>query len=1164
VIANHSTDGPVSVLVPDPPDVASGRLLYLRLGQGDGGLPFGAAALRAGQTAPGDVVVLMSGEVDADLVDLASVVSLLAESDHVGAVVPLVLRQDGSVAEAGATADRNGDLGSCGDGESPRRSEHRFRRVVDGTRFGCAAIRRSVLAESVLDPEIDDPAAVVAALLAQVRSDGRDVMFEPGWSVMLVSESPGESGSRQPSWFAVPDAHVTQRTLVVIGSLSGWLSPWADDNVMALLNALVAEHPRGRLVVASAEGSSDDELADCLRAAGIEVEVGPSDWQRWFGDRAYYFSHVVVTDAALRCGLAHYALNTQPQCAKILWAATLPEVSHQDQARIAAITQATRLLRRFDQIWCANFDDQRTLSGLLPDLPVRWVPRPIDALAGEPHGYFDRSGLVVMAMRGADVLSAHEDAAVVACEEIFTRLRRHDTRLHLSVVTDGPSPMVERLAKQPGVELVPPGFDGGLACLGRARVLLAPYRHGLGGPAAMWAALTTLTPMVTTPHGAQGFLGGELAALSVADSPLTMAERAWELYSDPDTWDRHRNAIERTVSSEHGISRFRAQVREAFLEFGVATDATADRTPNVPSLWPCAPRGRIITQLNVAAPALRVGDVRPRKQLSVPEGLEEKEAYHLWCKSRGPTPAAVEELRTVVAGLAYHPKISVITPVYNTDAFVLEETIASVRDQVYGNWELCLADDGSTKPETKVVLERIARDPRFKITYLPGQSGISGASNAALAMATGDYVTMLDHDDLLKPHALAQVVRWLNRDPTLDVLYSDEDKLNEAGELVQPFFKPDWSPNLLMSENYVCHLLVVRRSVMEKVGGFRSDFDGSQDYDLVLRLGDETDRIAHIPEPLYSWRIVAGSVAADLDAKPYAYVAAKHGLRDALVRRRKTGTVVDGTFKGVYRTEYAIPGRPRVAIIIPTRDKVEFLRKCVDSIVMKSTYRNFELVVVDNDSTEPATLRYLASFPGQVLPFPGPFNYARMMNYAAHAVECDALLFLNNDTEVINEDWLECLLGHAMRPEVGAVGCRLYFPDGRIQHEGVFVGVMSAAANVDHGGYWGHGDMVKDFSAVTGACVMIRPGVYWAVGGNDEHLRVAWNDVDLCLRIRQAGFQVVYTPYARLFHFEGASRSGYEHDDDKGTFTARWRQDEEGDPFYNPNFDRWRLFRLAL
>jgi GT2 family glycosyltransferase len=452
------------------------------------------------------------------------------------------------------------------------------------------------------------------------------------------------------------------------------------------------------------------------------------------------------------------------------------------------------------------------------------------------------------------------------------------------------------------------------------------------------------------------------------------------------------------------------------------------------------------------------------------------------------------------------------------------------------------------------------------VRLLEQNQGISGATNAAIAMVAGDFIGFIDHDDLLKPHALAEVARRLVADPTIDLVYTDEDKMDVGGRLISPFFKPDWSPEHLTSRNYMSHLTVARRSLVEQVGGLRSGFDGSQDHDLVLRLSELTDRVEHVAEPLYTWRQVPGSTAAVVDAKPYAFDASKRALDEALVRRGYTGQATDGILASTYRLRYDVIGSPKVTIIIPTRNGEHLLRRAIDSVRNRSTYTNYEFLVVDNESDDPGTLAYLATFGGRVLRYPHRFNYARMMNLASWAADGDLLLYLNNDTEVIEPGWMEALIEHAQRPEVGAVGCRLYYPDDRIQHEGIVVNYCAGAAgNIDHGGWWGFGDVVRDCTAVTGAVTMMRPSVFHEIGGFEERLRVAFNDVDLCLRVRQAGYRVVYTPYATLYHHESATRGYKAHLDDDAFFDARWepRSEQFHDPYYNINLDRSRPFVIA-
>lgn len=560
-------------------------------------------------------------------------------------------------------------------------------------------------------------------------------------------------------------------------------------------------------------------------------------------------------------------------------------------------------------------------------------------------------------------------------------------------------------------------------------------------------------------------------------------------------------------------------------------------------------------------PALR----RPWQPDTPQPSLDEQ--YQRWLQAHTPTERDLDQMRQAARRLSYQPLISIIMPVYNPDPTWLREAIESVRAQVYERWELCIADDGSTRPGVREVLEEFAgSDGRIRVTYLERNEGISAASNAALSLARGEFAGFLDHDDELKPEALFEVVKALNEDRALDVLYTDEDKRAPDGRLVEPFFKPDWSPDLLMSVNYIAHFSLLRRSLVEEVGGFRQGYEGSQDYDLILRVTELTDRVAHIAKPLYTWRKVPGSTAASLDAKKFAYRAGKRALQDALRRRGIRGEVREGLHRGYYRVKYEIKGRPKVSIIIPTRDRVEMLRRCIGSIESRSTYRHYEIIVVDNDSRDPETLEYLAGLRGRVIRYPYEFNYSKIVNLAAREAQGDALLFLNNDTEVISPGWIEAMLEQGQRPEVAAVGARLFYPDGRIQHEGIILGLGGGSAgNVDHAGYFGLGETVHNCSAVTGACMLTRSSVFWELGGFDEGLRVAFNDVDYCLRARQRGYLVVYTPFANLYHYESATRGRLHPQEDERLFRARWgNPGERWDPYYNRNLDLLRPFSLRL
>ncbi|MBF0476863.1 MAG: glycosyltransferase, partial [Deltaproteobacteria bacterium] len=531
-----------------------------------------------------------------------------------------------------------------------------------------------------------------------------------------------------------------------------------------------------------------------------------------------------------------------------------------------------------------------------------------------------------------------------------------------------------------------------------------------------------------------------------------------------------------------------------------------------------------------------------------------------------------DEIRREITGFAFQPLISLIMPTYNTPAEWLNRAINSVRGQLYPNWQLCLADDGSTAEETISLLKNSAEaDHRIKIAYLKENLGISGASNQALALAEGEFVGLLDHDDELAPTALYENVKLLQGHPDADMIYSDEDKLTPDGLRVEPYFKPDWAPDQLLSHMYTCHFGLYRRELVLRVGGFRPGYEGSQDYDLVLRLTEQTDRIYHIPKVLYHWRMIPGSTAADYQAKGYADQAALKALNDALTRRGIQGEVGPGLFPGSFRVKRAVIGRPMVSIIIPFKNKQEYLERCLDSIKAKTDYDHYEILLINNGSDDPATLDYLDGLKGRdhirMFNYAGPFNFSAINNWAVARAAGEHVLFLNNDTEVTAGEWLRALLEHSQRPEVGAVGAKLLYPDNRIQHGGVVLGLGGIAGHphkylpADDPGYFGQLSVIRNFSALTAACLMMRRRVFDEMGGFDErNLSIAFNDVDLCLRIREKGYYIIYTPFALLYHHESVSR-GYEDTPEKAKrfqveidyMRRRWGAALTSDPYYNPN-----------
>jgi GT2 family glycosyltransferase len=520
----------------------------------------------------------------------------------------------------------------------------------------------------------------------------------------------------------------------------------------------------------------------------------------------------------------------------------------------------------------------------------------------------------------------------------------------------------------------------------------------------------------------------------------------------------------------------------------------------------------------------------------------------------------------------YRPKVSIIVPVYNTNEKWLRLCIESVLNQVYDKWELCVVDGNSTKPYIRKVLEEFAakQDSRIRVKFLTENKGIAGNSNEALGLASGEFIGFLDHDDELAPSALYEVVKLLNENPDIDFIYSDEDKISTWVKRFEPHFKPDWSPDTLRSCNYITHFGVIRKKVIDEVDGFREGYEGSQDYDLFLRVTEITFKIAHIPKVLYHWRTVPQSAASSGSAKPYAYKAAKKAIKDSLDRRKIEAEVLDGPSLGFYRVKYKIMGNPKVSIIIPTRDKVKILQKSIQSIIGKTEYDNYEILIVDSQS-ESETFRFYKEIKSnpkiRIIKYDGHPNYSKINNYAVSLIDSEYIIFLNNDTEVVSKEWITAMLEHVQRKEVGIAGALLYYPNNTIHHAGVIVGIAGVAGHSHHyssrknPGYFNRVRLIQNLSAVTGACMMIKRSIFEKVVGFDEFFQVAFGDIDLCLKVREKGYLIVYTPYAELYHYESLGR-GYEDTPEKQArfekeieyFQRKWKDVlAKGDPYYNPN-----------
>lgn len=517
---------------------------------------------------------------------------------------------------------------------------------------------------------------------------------------------------------------------------------------------------------------------------------------------------------------------------------------------------------------------------------------------------------------------------------------------------------------------------------------------------------------------------------------------------------------------------------------------------------------------------------------------------------------------------------SIAVPVFRTPAKFLCEMIESVRSQSFPFWELCLANADPEDREVAEILERYCReDRRIRVKNLKENKGISENTNAALAMARGEFVGLLDHDDLLAPDALYEMAARLEKDGGIDVFYTDEDKVTtDLSEHFQPHLKPDFNLDLLRSNNYICHFFVVRREIAERIGGFRPEFNGAQDYDFIFRCTEEAEKIVHIPRILYHWRVHSASTADNPASKMYAYEAGKRAIEGNLERSGVRGVVSLRQDYGFYDVHYPVEGEPLVSILIPNKDQKETLMHCIHSVLETSTWKILEILIIENNSEREETFacyRELEKDPRiRILTYPGKtFNYSAINNFGVQQAKGEYLLFLNNDIEVITPDWIEQMLGNCQRPEVGIVGAKLYYPDNTIQHAGIIIGIGGIAGHAFLGlaraksGYLHKASLQMDYSAVTAACMMMKAEAFRKAGGFEEKLTVAFNDVDLCLRTVEQGWLVVYDPHVEMYHYESKSRGAEDSEEKLRRFQqeiefmrTRWiRLLKDGDPNYNPN-----------
>lgn len=689
------------------------------------------------------------------------------------------------------------------------------------------------------------------------------------------------------------------------------------------------------------------------------------------------------------------------------------------------------------------------------------------------------------------------------------------------------------------VELLgPQGHDESLGILAESDVLICSSRDETMPIVILEAMSMGKTVISTDVGGIREWLRNGLNALVVpSEDPTALSRAIGRCIRDPELVERLGRAGIRTYQAHFTLQRYCTEFEELIRR------VIAEGKENV------------------------IAETR---------SLDWPMLYEKWVSEFDTFTAADRiEVQRGLRNLRRHPLISVVLPVYNPNLKLLRQAIDSIKNQVYPHWQLCIADDASIDPQVRPFLEtEQATDARIKVVFRERNGHIAACSNSALALATGAWCALLDQDDALLPHALAEVALEINANPNVGLIYSDEDKIDSTGTRSFPFFKSDWNPELFLAQNYVNHLGVYRTSLLREVGGFREGFEGSQDYDLALRCVErlEPDQIRHIPRVLYHWRTVPGSLADEADAKPYAREAARRAIQEHLERRGVSAQVEPCRENPEsHRVIYKMPmPPPLVSIIIPTRDQVSFLRRCVESVRTITRYEPLEIIIVDNGSRDSETLDYLGELRKlgtRIIRDDEPFNFSRLINRGAREASGDLLLFLNNDVEVTEPEWMGEMVRYASRSNIGVVGARLWYPDGTLQHGGVVLGLGGVASHAHHRvprghpGYFNRAFLQQNCSAVTAACMLVRKTVFEAVAGfNELDVGTNFSDVDFCLRVQKQGWQIVWTPSANLVHHESISRGTTPTRPQQDLFMReagyvqrRWGKELLADPFYNPN-----------
>lgn len=1178
IVDNGSTDRTCALLdrIEGAAVVRSGRNLH----------PSGVN--RAAREAKGRHILLLGSDVQLLPGALAAALRTLESADDAGAVGGRIVLPDGTLEEAGSIIWNDGTTQGYAGGWRLDDPAVLFRRNVD---FCSAAFlltpRRLFEHLGGCDPVFAPSCFEEADYCVRLRRAGYRVVYEPDVTVQrckpnsparpaedlelgqrsrlafrerhadwLCGQQTAEAADISRARFARPDG-AAPAILVVGDRVPREDRRWGDRRLREMVRTLVEA---GARVTFYPTLPHLETWPEARRALGGDVEIafGSSGGRldKFLLARSGQFDAVIVShprnmrsflDAAPGDALAgariFYDAGAIAALAKIrrraLRGDPLPEAEgealvHEELAPAGAATVLAASEREAALFRGSGARDVRVLT-----LPLTPTPTaaPFEA----------RSDILLAGAVQEDGLP-DMDALQWFVREALPELRaRLGQSIRLKVIGDVKAPAVQALGELGcdflgAADDLRPHFEA-------ARVFVAPARFAAGAPLEVYTSASFGVPVVTTRSlaGQAGWQDGR--DLLAADDPSAFAQACARLYEDAELWAAlRRNGLERCAEA-------------------------------------CSPEA---FRPAVEALVREVPVLRPAPELPAPAFEADRPDYAEWVMrfdTLGRSERAAVARR--VAEMPFRPLISVVVPLYNTPPHVLRRCIESVLGQLYDRWELCLVDDASSDAGVAAICREFARrDGRVHFKRRAENGHIAAASNDALRMATGEFVALLDHDDVLAPHALSSVAEALNENPALDLIFSDEDKIDEDGRRSEPWFKTGWNYDLMLSQNCVVHLGVFRRAVLEGIGGFRSGYDGSQDYDLTLRFLEASapDRIRHIPAVLYHWRIIPGSVAAGVDEKLYPYEAARRAIQEHLDRRGAGAVVERQRHPGYYRVRWPLPAEaPRVSLIIPTRDKAHLLSRAVQSILDLTLYGNYEIVVVDNGSREPDALAYLESLASnprvRVLPYPKPFSFSALNNHAVEQVASPIIAFVNNDVEAITPGWLGEMVSHALRPEVGAVGAKLLYPDETIQHAGVTVGIGGTAGHPHVGqpraalGYFGRLVCTQRFSAVSGACLVMRRDVFQEIGGfNETEFGIAFNDVDLGLRLNEAGYAVVWTPFAELLHHESASLGDAAGPERRARYLREcaslrrlWPEAIRDDPFYNPNLSiRGGDFRPAF